>query len=124
MTKLVMAVAVALPLLANAGTAAAQKIEAGKWTGSVTPPGEGRTEVTYDVTVKADTIGITVNVGVHGTFPMNDVKLNDNTLTFWFAPGPRVDCTLVRRDDGAFDGGCKDTNGGDALMTMVPPKKD
>jgi hypothetical protein len=124
MTKLVMAIAVALPLFANAGIAAAQQIEAGKWTGSVTPPGEGRVDVTFDVTLKADTIGITLSVAEHGSFPMSDVKLSDRTLTFWFAPGPRVDCTLTRRDDGAFDGNCKDSEGGDALMTMVPPKKD
>ena len=42
------------------------------------------------------------------TLRFNDVRLSDNTLTFWFEPGPRVECTLQRREDGAFAGSCKD----------------
>jgi hypothetical protein len=37
-----------------------------KWTGTVTPPGEPVTNVTYDVTMKGDTIAITLNAGEHG----------------------------------------------------------
>ena len=51
------------------------------------------------------------------------MKLTDDVLTFWFTPGPRVDCTLTRREDGAFAGSCRDSGGGDASMVMVPPKK-
>ena len=66
-------------------------------------------EVTYDVTMYGDTIGITVNAGEHGSHRFNDVKVNDKTLTFWFTPGPRVECTLTRGEDGAFAGTCRDT---------------
>jgi len=115
----------ALPLCLAFGSAQAQKLEPGKWTGSVTPPGEEPTvEVTYDVTMKGDTIAITVNAGEHGTFAFSEVKLNDKTLTFWFMPGPRVECALTRRDDGAFEGTCGDPEGGTASMVMVPPKQE
>lgn len=105
--------------------AEAQTLQVGKWTGSVTPPDEPiATEVTYDVTLRGDTISITATAAEHGSFPLNDVKLTDGVLTFWFQPGPRVDCTLNRRDDGSFAGDCRDPDGGVAGMVMVPPKKD
>lgn len=124
MKKMALVLAAALPAFAFV-PAEAQKLEVGKWTGSVTPPGEpASTPVTYDVTLKGDTIGITATAAEHGSFPFNEVKLTDNTLTFWFAPGPRVDCTLTRRDDGSFAGNCRDEDGGDASMVMIPPKKE
>ena len=124
MKRFAMVLSAALPLLASV-SADAQKLEPGKWTGTVTPPGEQTAvEVSYDVTMKGDTIGITINAGEHGAYPFNEVRLNERTLTFWFAPGPRVDCTLTRREDGAFEGRCSDEAGDDASMLMVPPKKE
>lgn len=124
MKKIAIVLAAALPILAFV-PAEAQKIEAGKWTGTVTSPGEQTPlPVTYDVTVKGDTIGITVNAAEHGSFTFSEVKLADDVLTFWFSPGPRVDCTLTRREDGAFAGTCADSEGGNASMVMVPPKKE
>jgi hypothetical protein len=124
MRTVVFGVAAALSLLAFA-PAQGQKLEAGKWTGTVLSPGEQEPlPVTYDVTVQGDTIGIRVDVGEHGSFSFSEVKLNDDTLTFWFTPGPRVDCTLAAREDGAFAGSCRDPEGGVARMVMVPPKKE
>lgn len=124
MKRFAILLSAALPLLA-AVPADAQKLEPGKWTGTVTPPGEEATvQVTYDVAMKGDTIGITINAGEHGSFSASEVKLTDATLTFWFMPGPRVDCTLTRREDGAFQGPCTDAEGGVASMLMVPPKKE
>jgi hypothetical protein len=124
MKKLPLVLMALIALVVAPRMAAAQKLEAGKWSGSVVAPGGDRVETTYDVTVKGDTIGISVNAGEHGTFAFNDVKLADNTLTFWFQPGPRVDCKLARSDDGAFAGSCTDTSGGVAQMVMSPPKKE
>ena len=113
-----------LALAALPGVAAAQKLEPGKWTGVVNDPDGDRHEVEFDVTVKGDTIGIQVIAPGRGSFPFNDVKLVDKTLSFWFEPGVRVECKLNRRDDGAFEGSCSDSNGGNATMLMVPPKKE
>jgi hypothetical protein len=74
--------------------------------------------------MKGDTIGITVNAGEHGSFTFSDVKLTDKGLTFWFMPGPRVECALTRLEDGAFAGPCRDPEGGIATMVMIPPKKE
>ena len=64
-----------------------------------------------------------MTAGDHGSFTFSDVKLADKTLTFYFTPGPRVDCKLARSEDGAFAGTCTDTQGGVASMVMIPPKK-
>ena len=123
MRTVVFGLAAALPLLAFA-PAQGQKLEPGKWTGTVTAPGEQQPlPVTYDVTVQGDTVGISVDAGEHGSYSFSEVKLNDGTLTFWFTPGPRVDCTLTGREDGAFAGTCRDPEGGVASMVMVPPEK-
>jgi hypothetical protein len=111
------------PLAVN--PAQAQSLETGKWTGTVTAPGEqSAMPVEFDVTLKGDTLGITVRAGEHGTFAFNEAKLDDRTLTFWFMPGPRVDCTLLRGEDETFSGSCRDSEGGIASMVMVPPKKE
>lgn len=123
MKKLVLAVAAVLPLLGSVDTGAAQKLQAGTWTGTVTPPNSNTQQVTYNVAMKADTLTIALSTGQR-SFPFSDVKLKDRTLTFWFAPGPRVDCTLQRRADGAYEGPCRDEEGGDARMLLVPPKKN
>ncbi len=112
------ALLVLLPLAASAQ----EKIEAGKWTGTVTPPGEATVNVTYDVTVKGDTIGITLNAGEHGSFVVEEVKLVDGKLTFSFTPGPRIACTLNKKPDGSFAGQCTDGQQ-PADMVMMPPKK-
>jgi hypothetical protein len=111
---------VLLPLAAGAQ----QKLEVGKWTGTVTPPNESPIGVTFDVTMKGDTIGITVNAAEHGSFVFEEVKLDAGKLTFHFTPGPRVDCSLDRKDDASFAGKCTDSEGGTAEMLMVPPKKN
>ena len=123
MKKAAMLVMALLMLLGLPAVTAAQQIEPGKWTGRVAPPDGPAGDVTYDVTIRGDTIAIVVNAAEHGTFPFHDVKLNRDTLTFWFEPGPRVECTLQRREDGTFAGSCKDPQGGIAQMLMTPPKK-
>ena len=123
MTMRAILLSAALPLLA-ASAAQAQKLEPGKWTGTITPPGEQpAVEVTYDVTVNGDSLSMTINAGEHGSFPASGMKLAAGKLTFAFTPGPPVDCTLTRQDDGAYSGTCKDPQGGIATLVMNPPKK-
>jgi hypothetical protein len=124
MKKYAIALAAVLPLLAVA-PAAAQRLEPGRWTGKVTSPGETTPlEVTYDVSHKGDTTAVSLNAGENGSFPFSDVKLSGATLTFWFMPGTRVECTLTGRPDGVFFGNCLDAQGGLGSMVMIPPKKE
>ena len=115
----------ALALLALLPVAAsAQKLEAGKWTGVVTPPGESALNVTFDVAMKGDTIAITLNAAEHGSFTLEEVKLVEKKLTFHFTPGPKVNCALDRQADGSFSGQCNaDGEDNPATMVMTPPKK-
>lgn len=111
-----------LILLALPVTLSAQKLQAGTWPGTVTPPGEGIVNVTFDVKTTGDSIAITLKAGEHGEFVLNEIKVTDEQLTFSFAPGPVVNCTLDKKEDGSYAGTCKDSEGGDATMTMIPPK--
>ncbi len=121
MKRSLLAVAVGLVLPA---AAAAQDFPAGKWTGSVTPPGEMTVPVTYDVAVASDSITIMLHAGEHGSFPTQNVKLAEGQLTFSFTPGPTVDCALTRREDGSWAGQCTEGGGSPADIVMTPPKKD
>src|SRR5688572_11770594 len=112
----------------SVGPAGSQTLSPGMWTGTMTWSSSGRPEGligSYDVVVKGDTIGITMNAD-GGRLPFSEVKLNGNTLTFWASPGARAFCTLTRRDDGAFEGPCKAERNPEAStlrVLMVPPKK-
>lgn len=111
---------------ATAATAqeAPAKIATGTWTGSVTPPGQERVDVSFDVTSKNDTISITINAGGHGTFKAEDIKFETTRLVFSFTPGPKVLCVLTRKDDTSFAGDCTEDSGDVAQIVMIPPKKE
>lgn len=116
--------ALATPFAANAQQTATPTIAVGKWTGQVTPPNGETTDVTYDVSMKNDTLHITINAAQYGVFDASQIKLEPGKLTFVFTPGPQVLCTLTRKEDSSYAGTCSDENGAPAQMTMVPPKKE
>jgi hypothetical protein len=116
--------ALALPLAASAQTATPVKLAAGTWTGTVTPPNEpGPMNITYEVSYKADTLGITLMAGDHGTFVLNEVAVTDTKISFSFMPGPKVVCALTLKD-ASYAGDCTDDDGNVVPMTMTPPAKD
>lgn len=127
-SRAALAIACAIALGATSARAqqpatAAPKLEVGQWTGQVTSPNGQITDVTYDVTMKNDTLAITINAGQFGVFPAETIKLEADKLSFGFTPGPRVACVLTKNAEGAYAGTCTDDGGGVAQMTMVPPKK-
>ncbi len=112
-------------LLVGPAALAAQKLEAGTWTGTVSPPGEPAAAVTYDVKVAGDTIGITLNAGEHGSFPFTEVKLVEGKLQFSWGPGGMLlKCELKLREDRSWVGPCTDPGGMSGELVMIPPKKD
>jgi hypothetical protein len=122
--------ALALPLALSAQTPtpaapASEKLEVGKWTGSVTPPGGQPLALVFDVTAPGDTMKIDLLITDMGaTFPLTAIKLEGKKLTFGFLAGDTdVKCTLEKKDDGSFAGPCADASGEGGPMTMTPPKK-
>ena len=113
----------ALPVAASAQTAAPAKLVTGTWTGKITTPGNpDPTDITFEVTYKADTLSIDLVAGEHGKFALNDIKLSDKKLTFFFTPGPKVVCELNVKEAG-YAGDCKDDDGAIVPLTMLPPAK-
>ena len=108
------------------GICAAQSLKSGTWTGTVIPPEGDITSVTFDVTVNTGSLDIVIHAGEHGDFTTEQGRYADGKITFTFAPGPLVSCTLTRDDEGVFKGSCIE-DGGDggreAKITMVPPKE-
>ncbi len=112
----------AILLLAPAALAA-QQLEAGQWTGTVTPPGGDVLQVTFDVTASGDTTKITMNAGPMGAQPLTEIQVLADRITFKFTPGPVVNCTLMLRKDRSYQGDCLDPDGGKGVILMTPPKK-
>ena len=105
----------------------AQEMERGTWTGTMSPPGNPSVAVTYEVGETDGALSIVMTapeVGESMTF--SDVKLDGDELTFWWEPGGRVDCTLLRKEDGSFEGICTDGSGpsGEGTLTMLPPSEE
>ena len=104
--------------------ASAQALKPGKWTGVARTPDGVDVALTMDVKVAGDTTTVLLSAGEHGTFKLEEVKVVSEKLTFWFVPGPRVNCALARKPDGSFAGSCLDEGGGEVPMTLTPPRTE
>ncbi len=101
--------------------AGAQELARGTWTGTMSPPGTPSVDVTYEVGESGGALSIVMNGGPQGSTPFNDEQLDGDELTFWWEPGIRVDCTLLRQEDGSFEGPSPPAGGEEGTLTMVPP---
>ena len=111
------------PPVASTQEVGAQELERGTWTGTASPPqGSPSVAVTYEVGETDGALSIVMSVSGESTV-LHDVKLNGDELTFWWDPGGGVDCTLLRKEDGSFDGICTERTGpgGEGTLTMLPP---
>ena len=102
----------------------AQELEQGTWTGTLTPPPGGEVPVTFEVGGTDGALSIVMSAPlVEPPMVFNDVKLDGDELTFWWAPDIRLDCRLLRREDGIFEGPCSDGSGpaGEGILKMLPP---
>jgi hypothetical protein len=117
-------VALAVLAMSGAAPAGAQELAQGTWTGTMTPPGGAAIPVTYEVGESGGTLSVVMrSVEVEGEMAFNDVQIVGSELTFWWEPGVRVDCTLLRTEAGSFEGSCSDGSGssGEGRLTMLPP---
>jgi hypothetical protein len=101
---------------------AAQKLQAGTWTGTMTPPGQQSVDVAYDVAVSGDSTHISIKAQGREV-PFTSIKVAADRLTFDFAPGPTIHCTLMLQKDKSYKGDCVDGNGGTGVLVMIPPAK-
>ena len=102
----------------------AQELEQGTWTGTLTPPPGIEVPVTFEVGGTDGALSIVMTAPlVEPPMVFNDVKLDGDELTFWWAPDIRLDCRLLRKEDGSFEGPCSDGSGpaGEGILKMLPP---
>jgi hypothetical protein len=114
---------ITVTLLALPASVEAQKVTAGKWTGTITPPNGGAVNATFDVRQSGDTTKITMNADGR-TIETSDVKIEATRLLFTFIPGNEtVQCTLLLQSDKqSYSGDCIDSRGGKGTIAMTPPK--
>ncbi len=101
-------------------TASAQTLETGAWQGLMASPGQQLVDVTWNVARRGDSLDVTMKWTVV-EFPIQHLHVAGDSLAFSWNPGFQIDCILVRREGGGYQGGCKDPWGGIGPMTLVPP---
>ena len=102
----------------------AQELERGTWTGTMTPPPGGDIAVMFEVGETDGALSIVMSAPlVEPPMVFRDVKLDGDELTFWWVPDIRLDCTLLRKEDGSFEGICTEGTGpdGEGTLKMLPP---
>ena len=114
---------VALVAMWVATPVCAQELERGTWTGTISLPGGSSLPVTYEVGGTDGALSITMSNPQLGDVAFSDAGLDGDELTFWWEPGIRVDCTLLRKEDRSFGGICTDGSGaaGEGALIMMPP---
>lgn len=118
---------VALALFVAVAPANAQELEAGTWTGTVTPPDDPTFDVEYEVSYDEEgALAITLippaGSGAPPSIPFRDAAFEDEALTFsWTAGSTALTCELLLLEDGSFEGECVDEDGVPGHLTMVPP---
>jgi uncharacterized protein (DUF2147 family) len=115
--SLALAAALAIP-----ASLEAQKLTAGTWTGTISPPDNDALTATFDVRTAGDTTKITLKADGR-VVETTDVKVESDRLLFTFSPGGNpIRCTLMLRDDKSYSGDCIDPQGGKGVIVMRPPK--
>jgi hypothetical protein len=116
-------------LLLAVGLAACQPsppLDAGRWTGTLTPMNhpDMATPVAYDVRYDGGRLAVDL-IGPNGTTTSTHApRLVGDTLFFSFDEPEeqvRLDCALGRSDTGTYAGRCVDPSGKWARFTMVAP---
>jgi hypothetical protein len=101
----------------------AQKLAAGSWTGTMSPPDDDAVAVTYDVAGSGDSLAITMHGPGGRQLPFSHIRFENDTLLFEWSPGEtNIRCALVVQADGGYKGPCTDSEGKTGQLVMVPPK--
>jgi hypothetical protein len=113
---------IAIVALATPSSLAAQKLTAGTWTGSISPPNDPVMEATFEVRTSGDSTRITMKADGR-VIETTEVKVEATRLLFTFSPGGNpIRCTLLLRDDKSYSGNCLDPQGIPGVIVMKPPK--
>ena len=100
----------------------AQTLKDGAWTGTAIDPQGQSFDLVYTVAHTDGAMSIMLEVPGQGSFPLNNVALQESALTFTIdTGGAMLRCMLMRQDSGGFEGECLDEDGDAGQVTMIPP---
>lgn len=110
----------AIAILAVPGGLAAQELDLGQWSGTLSLSQGPVLAVVYHVTRPGGAYHVTMNVVDGPPSEVTNIELQNETLTFqWGA----FACELQRQNNGRFLGICVG-GGGTSELTLVPPMPD
>ena len=110
--------------LAGASALSAQGLQAGTWTGTMTPPNESAAAVTFTVAGSGDSLAVTMVLPGMGSAPFSEIRWDAGKLLFqWHAGDTLVKCELAKQDNGGYRGPCTDDKGMTGHIDMTPPRK-
>ena len=119
-------VSLAALVLGGAGILSAQTLEAGTWTGKITPPDSPPFPVTVKVTAAEESVSAELRWGDFGRFPLREIEVADDRITFtlMFGEGDALRCDLARQDDGSFAGDCVNEDDEPGGLILTPPSAE
>lgn len=124
MPKPLQAVVAIAAALVGVSTLSGQSLQAGSWSGTMTPPNESAVEVTFQVTGSGDSLAITMVLPGQGSTPFSQIRWEGGKLLFqWHAGDLLVKCELTQQESGGYRGPCTDDKGMTGQIDMLPPRR-
>lgn len=117
-------VLVAFLLATTTIPAGAQQIDEGDWVGRVIHLTGRHMDVVYGVRWFGDSLEIHMQVEEYGSFPFEDIRITEDSLSFTWSPSFQLECSMYLLDDGVYQGACMDPWGGFGGIVMAPPGSD
>ena len=99
----------------------AQALEEGRWVGRMMHPTGDFMDLFLEVSTKGDALQIVMDVPSVRRFPLHDARYDEGVIRFWWEAGVLLECSIERQDDGIFLGACRDRQGGQGPLMVIPP---
>jgi hypothetical protein len=97
----------------------AQDLKSGEWSGVIVAPNGSRRVVTLQIAGGVEPLSIVMRSERDGkVFRLQDAQVKGDTLIFvWKAETVHL-CSLLRQEDGAYEGACRDPEGVSDVIRM------
>ena len=82
----------------------AQSLEEGRWTGRMMHPTGDYLNLLFTVSTAGDSLQVVLEVPDFNTFPLQNVRVSGDKLTFSWRPSLRLTCFADRQKDGSYQG--------------------
>lgn len=85
------------------------------------PPGNNFLDLTLKVSYQVDKLRMVMEVPDAISFPVRDIRLDVDYLSFTWKPTVKLTCAAELQEDGSYQGGCIDPWQGRGPLLLIPP---